>query len=212
MEASLKQGIQEWDPNKNQSATNDAFKTIFVGRLNYQTTEERLKLEFEEFGPINSVKLVHDKQGKSRGYAFIEFERERSLRHAYTGGDGRRIDGCRVLVDIERGRTVKGWKPRRLGGGLGRTRAGPPSACIRTSGRDPTTNIPTGESRKRSVSPKQPSIRERPRPRYEDYEPGEYHPSERVHERSTPYHPDRHPQSLSREHNRYHDYDSRRRH
>jgi len=27
------------------------------------------------------------------------------------------------LVDVERGRTVKGWKPRRLGGGLGSTRA-----------------------------------------------------------------------------------------
>lgn len=27
--------------------------------------------------------------------------------------------GKRVLVDVERGRTVRGWKPRRLGGGLG---------------------------------------------------------------------------------------------
>ena len=26
-------------------------------------------------------------------------------------------------MDVERGRTVKGWKPRRLGGGLGSTRA-----------------------------------------------------------------------------------------
>lgn len=25
----------------------------------------------------------------------------------------------RLLIDVERGRTVKGWKPRRLGGGLG---------------------------------------------------------------------------------------------
>lgn len=30
-----------------------------------------------------------------------------------------RIKDRRVLVDVERGRTVKGWKPRRLGGGLG---------------------------------------------------------------------------------------------
>ncbi|KAF8274814.1 hypothetical protein EI94DRAFT_483214 [Lactarius quietus] len=27
--------------------------------------------------------------------------------------------GKRILVDVERGRTVRGWKPRRLGGGLG---------------------------------------------------------------------------------------------
>ena len=34
---------------------------------------------------------------------------------AYKHADGRKIDGRRVLVDVERGRTVKGWRPRRLG-------------------------------------------------------------------------------------------------
>ena len=38
---------------------------------------------------------------------------------AYKRADGKKIDGKRVLVDIERGRTIKGWKPRRLGGGKG---------------------------------------------------------------------------------------------
>lgn len=44
---------------------------------------------------------------------------------AYKHGDGRKIEGRRVLVDVERGRTVKGWLPRRLGGGLGDTRTRP---------------------------------------------------------------------------------------
>ena len=34
---------------------------------------------------------------------------------AYKHGDGKKIDGKRVVVDVERGRTVKSWKPRRLG-------------------------------------------------------------------------------------------------
>ena len=33
----------------------------------------------------------------------------------YKHADGKKIDGKRVLVDVERGRTVKGWLPRRLG-------------------------------------------------------------------------------------------------
>ncbi|TDZ37014.1 U1 small nuclear ribonucleoprotein 70 kDa-like protein [Colletotrichum spinosum] len=33
--------------------------------------------------------------------------------------DGIRIKDRRIKVDVERGRTVKGWVPRRLGGGLG---------------------------------------------------------------------------------------------
>ena len=34
---------------------------------------------------------------------------------AYKYGDGKKIDGKRVVVDIERGRTVKTWRPRKLG-------------------------------------------------------------------------------------------------
>ena len=38
---------------------------------------------------------------------------------AYKESDGLHVMGKRILVDVERGRTVRGWKPRRLGGGLG---------------------------------------------------------------------------------------------
>jgi hypothetical protein len=34
---------------------------------------------------------------------------------AYKHADGKKIDGKRVLVDVERARTVKGWLSRRLG-------------------------------------------------------------------------------------------------
>ena len=45
--------------------------------------------------------------------------------------DGRKIDGRRVVVDVERARTVKEWRPRRLGGGIGGTRIGSPSRNIK---------------------------------------------------------------------------------
>ena len=55
---------------------------------------------------------------------------------AYKYADGKKIDGRRVLVDVERARTVKGWLPRRLGGGLGGTRRGAAEICIKHSGRE----------------------------------------------------------------------------
>lgn len=55
---------------------------------------------------------------------------------AYKNADGKKIDGKRVLVDVERARTVKGWLPRRLGGGLGGTRRGGPEVNIKHSGRE----------------------------------------------------------------------------
>ncbi|XP_063691523.1 LOW QUALITY PROTEIN: U1 small nuclear ribonucleoprotein 70 kDa-like [Bolinopsis microptera] len=91
----------------------------FVSRINYDTREDKLQREFEEFGYIRKINMVRDvRTGKPRGYAFIEYETEKGMRAAYKYGDGKKIDGRRVEVDIERGRTVKNWKPRRFGGGL----------------------------------------------------------------------------------------------
>lgn len=42
---------------------------------------------------------------------------------AYKHADGKKIDGKRVLVDVERARTVKGWLPRRLGKVSNRTQS-----------------------------------------------------------------------------------------
>merc|ERR1719203_2049081 len=58
------------------------------------------------------------------------------MHSAYKHADGKKIDGRRVLVDVERARTVKGWLPRRLGGGLGGTRRGGPDVNVRHSGRE----------------------------------------------------------------------------
>jgi len=133
----IKQTLKNWDPYKNPKATDDAFRTLFVGRISFKTTERKLKREFEVYGPIKSVRMVHDLYGKPRGYAFIEYERERDMRTAYKEGDAKKIDGKRVLVDVERGRSVKGWKPRKFGGGLGGTRIGADRDNIKFSGRAP---------------------------------------------------------------------------
>jgi hypothetical protein len=104
------------------------------------------------------VQLVRDQSGKARGYAFVQFESEDDLKDAYRRADGRKIDGrryvlrvacesrhcmstCftsrdrRVVVDVERARTVPGWVPRRLGGGLGETRKGGKDVNVVYSGR-----------------------------------------------------------------------------
>jgi U1 small nuclear ribonucleoprotein len=141
-DARLATAVAAWDPQKPPDAvapltTGDAYKTLFVARLSYDTTEKKLRREFEQFGAIKALRVVHERDpdhepmegdddalhaGTPRGYAFVEFERESDMRDAYKRADGRKIDGRRVLVDVERGRTVRNWRPRKLGGGLGSTR------------------------------------------------------------------------------------------
>ncbi|KGG50527.1 hypothetical protein DI09_67p150 [Mitosporidium daphniae] len=172
-EEKLAEQVKEYSTCK-PSFKSDPFKTIFVGRLPYSVTERQLRREFEVYGVIKSVVVV-EKPGTAptpRGYAFIEFEREKSAKIAYFEADGRKIDGQRrCVVDVERGRTVRGWLPRRLGGGLGGSRKGPAEICNKVSGRDPSLR---GSDRKssrspppRSLSPRQPSYR---RPVYEGNE------------------------------------------
>eukprot|EP00485_Elphidium_margaritaceum_P016502 CAMPEP_0202727328 /NCGR_PEP_ID=MMETSP1385-20130828/185065_1 /ASSEMBLY_ACC=CAM_ASM_000861 /TAXON_ID=933848 /ORGANISM="Elphidium margaritaceum" /LENGTH=360 /DNA_ID=CAMNT_0049393567 /DNA_START=53 /DNA_END=1135 /DNA_ORIENTATION=- len=120
---------KSWDPHNNANATKDPYKTLFVARLSYDLAEDDLRKEFEQFGRIRHVRLICDSNsGKSRGYAFIEFERSADLKEAYQHADGIKLNQRRILVDVERGRTVKTWKPRKLGGGLGKTRAVPVSS------------------------------------------------------------------------------------
>lgn len=50
-----------------------------------------------------------------RSKHFQIFTVRTSLSAARRRADGKKIDGRRVVVDVERGRTVKDWRPRRLG-------------------------------------------------------------------------------------------------
>lgn len=117
----------------------NCYNTLFVGRLAYEVTEGKLLREMEAFGPVKDIKLVSDKQGKSRGIAFVEYENEEDMKRAYRAADGMKIEGKEIVVDVERGHTVPTWIPRRLGGGLGGTRLGGRHQNVSTPGRfDPS--------------------------------------------------------------------------
>lgn len=79
-----------------------------------ETTEAKLMREFETFGRIKRVRMpIRGDTKLPCGYAFIEFEKEKEMKEAYKAGDGRRIDGKRISVDVERGRTIPNWLPKR---------------------------------------------------------------------------------------------------
>jgi U1 small nuclear ribonucleoprotein len=51
----LEKEIASWKPEKNPKATRDPYKTIFVGRLSYDTDESKLKHVFGWYGKIKQV-------------------------------------------------------------------------------------------------------------------------------------------------------------
>lgn len=68
-----------------------------------------------------------------KGYAFIEYESESAAEEAYCKAYRMNIDGSLIFVDFECERLLKGWKPRRLGGGFGGRKE---SGQLRFGGRD----------------------------------------------------------------------------
>lgn len=95
-------------------------RTLFVGRLPHNIEEEQLHHKFSAFGVVEKISLVRDiVTGFSKGYCFVEYRRKRDAEHAVKESIGLQINGSSLLVDWEAGHQVKGWIPRRLGGGWG---------------------------------------------------------------------------------------------
>lgn len=143
-----------YDPSSDPKVTGDPYCTVFVGRLSHSTTEESLKEAMNKYGRVKNLHLVrHIVTGASQGYAFVEYETEREMRHAYEAAYHSTIDGSQVIVDYSRQQLMSGWIPRRLGGGLGGRKE---SGQLRFGGRDrpfraPLRPIPKDELKKLGI-------------------------------------------------------------
>lgn len=131
-EASLKRQMDDWEDAEafaKNDFLKDPYKTVFVARLYYSLTELDLSKHFTKYGTIESIRIIRNTEtGQSRGYGFIVFEREADAKNCIRelSPTGLSIDPPsseskprKILVDMERGRLVRNWRPRRLGGGLG---------------------------------------------------------------------------------------------
>jgi len=75
-------------------------KKLYIGNLNYDTTEESLKEAFEEVGTVESCDIITDRRtGKSKGFGFVEMSSEEEAEKAMEVFNDTEIDGRSVKVD-----------------------------------------------------------------------------------------------------------------
>jgi len=79
---------------------NDDF-SIFVGNLNYDTTEETIRDFFDSCGAIKDVRLGKKPNGRSKGFAHVEFEKMVSVKKAIALKD-EELDGRQLNIDQSR--------------------------------------------------------------------------------------------------------------
>ncbi len=49
-----------------------SMKTIYVGNLSFDVTEDEVRLLVEEHGPVENVKIITDRNtGRSKGFALL---------------------------------------------------------------------------------------------------------------------------------------------
>ena len=101
--------------------------SIFVGNLSYSTTQEDLLATFSQFGNVERVNVVTDRDsGQPRGFAFVEMTDANEAQNAISQLNGAEFHGRAMNVNEARpkptGNSGRGGfgGPKKSGGRGGR--------------------------------------------------------------------------------------------
>ena len=98
-------------------------KKLFVGGLNWKTTDEGLRAAFDQFGEITEAKVITDRDsGRSRGFGFVTFVDDNAGDEAIRAMDGTELEGRTIKVNQAEDKPRTGGRfggPRGGNGGHG---------------------------------------------------------------------------------------------
>ncbi|CAM8937786.1 hypothetical protein QQ045_012814 [Rhodiola kirilowii] len=98
-------------------ASSDVEYRCFVGGLAWATDDRSLETAFGQFGDVLESKIINDREtGRSRGFGFVTFASEQSMRDAIEGMNGQDLDGRNITVNEAQSRGSGGGGG---GGGFG---------------------------------------------------------------------------------------------
>ncbi len=73
---------------------------LYVGNLDFEITEDEIKLLFEQVGEVSNVRLMIDKEtGRSKGFAFVQMDDTEEAVIALKTLNGREFHGRNIVVN-----------------------------------------------------------------------------------------------------------------
>ena len=86
---------------------------IYIGNLNYRVKEADLQQVIEEYGAVESVKIIKDREtGKSKGFAFIEMNNDAQAKQAIEELNGSEFEGRTRSEERRVGKECRSrWSP-----------------------------------------------------------------------------------------------------
>ncbi len=95
-------------------------KNIFVGNLNFNTSESELRQIFEAYGQVDRVSIMTDRDtGRSRGFAFVEMANTDEGEKAIAALNGTQAAGRTLNVNEARPKTEHNGGGRERRGAYG---------------------------------------------------------------------------------------------
>ncbi len=79
-----------------------SFSKLYVGNLNYRTTEDTLKQLFAQYGEVTSVNIL-----QGRGFGFVEMATSEAAQDAKGKLNGTEFDGRKLIVNEARPRAER---------------------------------------------------------------------------------------------------------
>jgi RNA recognition motif-containing protein len=117
-ERSLSVYISNPERKKDRTDADADEREVYVAGLSKFTNREDLQGVFSRYGPIKDIRLAEDKNGQSKGFAFVEFENEADARAALSANNYE-LKKRRIAVTIAdtrvRSKNREGWAESGLG-------------------------------------------------------------------------------------------------
>ncbi len=93
---------------------------LFVGGIPFSTTDDELSDAFSAHGTVASAKVITDRDtGRSKGFAFVEFESDEEGKAAEKAMNGSDMGGRSITVNEARPREERPRRDFNGGGGGG---------------------------------------------------------------------------------------------
>lgn len=78
-------------------------KKLFVGGLNFKTTEQTLSEAFSKAGTVLSAVIIMDRMtNRSKGFGFVEMENDADADKAIEMYNNQELDGRKIVVNEAR--------------------------------------------------------------------------------------------------------------
>ncbi len=85
---------------------------IYVGNLNFRSTEAEVRELFAQFGQVDDVVLISDRMtGRPKGFGFVEMPNASEAQQAIDGLNGREFGGRDLTVNEARPRAPRNDRP-----------------------------------------------------------------------------------------------------